>query len=245
MNNAKFRIWQPPKVGGFEIILVDFSLGILPCFRSRDVGDPRCFLRRHVGSDLFGDGDARFKWSRPLSSQISSRGHLMEAALKEFVACGLVYALSSVSGLTSVAFTGHALPTKTTVDHFTIVLCWEAGRDVWISRHPAVSGCQSFWDPTFSSIIAVSATSIKTASRSGTVISSSIVSKIVTCLQQALVSRGLIFTISDVGAKSGCSCSDDCADSAAPLCSNSQGWRFLVHEEASFLTVCTIQVGTV
>ena len=79
------------------------------------MGDPRCFFRIHVGSYLFGDGDARFKWSRPLSSQISSSGHLMEAALKkELVACGLVYALSSVSGLTAVAFAGNALPTRTT-----------------------------------------------------------------------------------------------------------------------------------
>ena len=131
-----------------------------------------------------------FKWNRPLSNQILSSGHLMMAALKmDLVACGLIYALSSVSGLTAVAFTGNALPTQ-------IGLCRKFAKDVWISRDLAVSGCQSFWDPTISSTTAVSATSIKIASTSGTVISRSIVSKIVTCLQQAVVVRGLIYTIS-------------------------------------------------
>ena len=88
-----------------------------------------------------------FNWSRPFSSQILSSVHLT-AALKELVACGLVYALSSVSGLTTVAFTGNALPTQTTEGHFTIGLCRENCRDVGISRHLAVAGGQSFKDPT-------------------------------------------------------------------------------------------------
>ena len=88
MNNAKFRIWQPPKVGGFEIILVDFSLGILPCFRSRDVGDPRCIPSTPCW--------VRSLWRRAMldssgvalyPAQISSSGHLMEAALKKELVC--------------------------------------------------------------------------------------------------------------------------------------------------------------
>ena len=70
--------------------------------------------------------------SSGVALQISSSGHLVEAALKELVACGLVYALLSVSGFTAVAFTGHALPTKTTEDHFTIGLCqgrWQGRLD--------------------------------------------------------------------------------------------------------------------
>ena len=69
----------------------------------------------------------------------------MVAALKmDLVACGLIYALSSVSGLTAVAFTENALPTQTTEGHFAIGLCREVGRDVWISRHLVVAGSQSF-----------------------------------------------------------------------------------------------------
>ena len=89
-----------------------------------------------------------FNWSRPLSTQILSSVHLTVAALQELVACGLVYALSSVSGLTTVAFTGNALPTQTTEGHITIGLCRENGRDVGISRHLAVAGGQNFKDPT-------------------------------------------------------------------------------------------------
>ena len=69
----------------------------------------------------------------------------MVAALKKgLVACGLIYALSSVSGLTAVAFTGNALPTQRTEGHFKFGSCQEVGRDVWISRHFAVTGSQRF-----------------------------------------------------------------------------------------------------
>ena len=68
--------------------------------------------------------------------------------------------------------------------------------------------------------------SIKTASTSGTVISSNIVSNIVTGLQQAVAVRGLISIIPDVRPKSRCSSSDDCPDSVAI--------RSFVQEEVRF-----------
>ena len=104
---------------------------------------------------------------------------------------------------------------------------------------------------TVTSIPAGSATSIKTASTSGTVISSSMVSKIVTGLQ-AFVVGGLIYIISDARPKTGPSSSDGCPDTAVPLCRNPQGVAIfrsllpsIVQDEASLLTVCTIQIGTV
>ena len=41
-NDAEFRIWQPPKFGGFELILVDFHL-VFSCVFAAEM----CFLRSH------------------------------------------------------------------------------------------------------------------------------------------------------------------------------------------------------
>ena len=125
----------------------------------------------------------------------------------------------------------NALPLQTTERHLTVGWCQEVSRNVLASRHLAVAGTRCFRGPTFfgqwqlSSLdSAVSATSIKTAS----VISSSIVAKFVTGLQQAVVVRCWIFFISDVRPKSGI---------------------FFFQWSPRFggfvLTVCTIHVGTV
>ena len=55
------------------------------------------------------------------------------------------------------------------------------------------------------------------------VISCSLVTKIVTGPRQAVVACGLILFISDIGRKARFSHSEQCPDSTAPLCSNSQG----------------------
>ena len=125
------------------------------------------------------------------SSQISSSGHLMVAALKEeLVACGLIYALSSVSGLTAVALETHGPHEQLRV--FSRLVC--AGKLAGTSEFQGILRLQEAKvvkiQPslvTVTSITAVSATSIKTASTSGTVISRRLVWKIVTDLHQAVV----------------------------------------------------------
>ena len=109
------------------------------------------------------------------SSQISSSGHLVVEALKEeLVACGLIFALSSVSGLTAVALETHCPHEQLRV--FSRLVC--AGKLAETSEFQGILRLQVAKvvkiQPslvTVTSITAVSATSIKTASTSGTVIS--------------------------------------------------------------------------